>query len=76
MPRGVKKVEPVVEQLEETQEVVETPKEVKTSITLQSTGNVNGCCNVVRTFTKESHGEDFMKLANDWKKVYNAIEIK
>lgn len=73
MPRGIKKVEEV-ESTEEIK-VEEPPKEEKTSITLQSTGNINGCCNVIRTFSKELHGKDFLEVANAWKKAYNAIEV-
>lgn len=48
----------------------------KTEITLRARSNHNGSANTVRTFSLAEHGEDFLKLAEDWKAAYSAEEVK
>jgi len=70
MPKGIKKIKEVPEEILEApvEEVIEKVEETK-SITLEARGNVNGISDGYRrTFTNK-------KDAMAWKEKYNAIEV-
>ena len=51
-------------------------KDERTSITLRAKKNHNLSAGHIRTFSREQHGENFMKHAEDWKKAYDAEEVE